>query len=338
MNDVSIRIEGCAGRITLNRPQALNALTHQMCLDIEAALDDWQGAVDVVVIDAAGDKAFCAGGDITQMYEAGRAADFGFGPRFWRDEYRLNLKIAEYPQPVVSLMQGFTMGGGVGIGCHASHRVVCEGSRIAMPECGIGLVPDVGGSWLLSRAPGRTGLYLGLTGARMHEQDAIYAGFADYYVPCSGWHDLTARLVAGDVDVARFASEMPAGTLARTRPQIDALFGASTLGGIADAVRHAGDPFAVAAADGLQRGAPLSLAVFAEMMRRLGQDATLPQALRQEFRVTSRAARYGDFLEGIRAQVIDKDRKPVWKHTHIEDVTEGEVAFMLAPLMEELSL
>src|SRR6056297_3944243 len=155
MSDIHIRTEGRAGRITFTRAKALNAMSWDMCLAIEAAIDDWRAddAVTVVLIDAEGEKAFCAGGDIQQLYETGRAGDYAYGRRFWRDEYRLNAKLSEYPKPVVSLMQGFTMGGGVGIGCHGSHRIVCDSSRIAMPECGIGLVPDVGGSLILAGAP-----------------------------------------------------------------------------------------------------------------------------------------------------------------------------------------
>jgi enoyl-CoA hydratase len=184
-DDIEIRTEGRAGRITLNRPQALNALTWDMCTRIEAALDAWASddAVAMLVIDAAGDKAFCAGGDIAEMYATGTAGDYEYGRRFWADEYRMNAKLFNFPKPVATFLQGFTMGGGVGVGCHASHRIVCDTSRIAMPECGIGLVPDVGGSLILARAPGRLGEYLGVTAARMGPGDAIHAGFADYFVP-----------------------------------------------------------------------------------------------------------------------------------------------------------
>ena len=213
-DDIHIRKEGRAGRITLTRPNALNALTYDMAMAIERALIDWRDddEVALVVIDAEGDKAFCAGGDIQDLYDHGRAGDFGFGRRFWRDEYRLNALIAEYGKPYVALCQGFVMGGGVGIACHGSHRIVCETSRIAMPECGIGLIPDVGGTYLLSRAPGYSGEYLGLTGARMDAADAIHAGFADQFVAFVNWEDLKRLLCeTGDVAVIeRFAK--PAGT------------------------------------------------------------------------------------------------------------------------------
>ena len=159
MSNVWIRIEGVAGRITLQRPDALNAMTYDMCRAIEAALDGWRDdpAVTLVIFDAEGERAFCAGGDIADLYATGRAGDFAYGQTFWADEYRLNHNIFTYPKPVVSFLQGFTMGGGVGIGCHGSHRIVGETSHIAMPECGIGLVPDVGGSLMLALAPGRVG-------------------------------------------------------------------------------------------------------------------------------------------------------------------------------------
>ncbi|RMD91318.1 MAG: enoyl-CoA hydratase/isomerase family protein, partial [Alphaproteobacteria bacterium] len=164
--EILIRKEGRAGRITLNRPEALNALTWPMVTAIEQALDAWadDDELALIVIDGAGERAFCAGGDIAELYRTGRAGDYDYGRRFWRDEYRMNAKLFHFPKPVVTFLHGFVMGGGVGVGCHGSHRIVCEGSVVAMPECGIGLVPDVGGSLILARAPGRLGEYLGTTG------------------------------------------------------------------------------------------------------------------------------------------------------------------------------
>ncbi|MCE8455287.1 enoyl-CoA hydratase/isomerase family protein, partial [Rhodovulum sulfidophilum] len=198
MSEIDIRKQGRIGRITLTRPKALNALSYEMSLAIEAALDAWapDPEVGMILIDAEGDKAFCAGGDIAVMYETGTRGDYAYGQKFWRDEYRMNAKLFEFPKPVVSLMQGFVMGGGVGVGCHGSHRVVGESSQVAMPECGIGLVPDVGGSLILARAPGRMGEYLGVTGRRMGPADAIYAGFADYFLPEAEWPALRDELIA----------------------------------------------------------------------------------------------------------------------------------------------
>ncbi|MEC8042812.1 MAG: enoyl-CoA hydratase/isomerase family protein, partial [Pseudomonadota bacterium] len=179
MADIHTRIDGQIGRITLTRPKALNALSYEMCLEIEKALDAWatDDAVKMVLLDAEGERAFCAGGDIAAMYEAGTKGEYEIARTFWRDEYRMNAKLFNFPKPVASLMQGFTMGGGVGIGCHGSHRVVGESSQIAMPETGIGLIPDVGGTLILARAPGRIGEYLGATGGRIGPADAIHAGF-----------------------------------------------------------------------------------------------------------------------------------------------------------------
>lgn len=335
-DDIHIRKEGRAGRITLNRPKALNALTYEMCLAIEAALDAWRDddAVALVLIDATGDKAFCAGGDIQQLYDTGRAGDFAYGRRFWADEYRLNAKIAEYPKPYVALMQGFVMGGGVGISCHGSHRVTCESTQIAMPECGIGLVPDVGGSLLLARAPGRLGEYLGITGARMGPNDATHAGFSDTYIPQLKWPALTAALIeTGDPTViAAQAETPPPGTLTALAPQIDAHFAGETLRDIVTALRSGDSAFARDTLKGLSRNAPLSMACSVEMIHRLrGPAATIRRALGLEYRFTWRAMEKGDFLEGIRAAIIDRDRAPQWRHT-LDTLPDIAVAQMLLPL------
>ena len=189
MNDLIVKEQGHVGRITLNRPKALNALTHDMCKVIEKYLNLWLADenIRVIVFDAIGGKAFCAGGDITEMYKRGKAGDLDYGHAFWRDEYRLNAKIFNYPKPVASFLNGFTMGGGVGIGCHGKHRIVGESSRIAMPECTIGLVPDVGGSYILANAPGHLGEFHGLTGTRMGPAEALVVGFVDHFIPAQDW-------------------------------------------------------------------------------------------------------------------------------------------------------
>lgn len=335
MGDIDIRTENKAGRITLNRPQALNAMTYDMCLAIEAALDDWRDDPDValVVIDAAGDRAFCSGGDIEALYETGRAGDFAYGQRFWADEYRLNAKIAAYPKPYVALMQGFTMGGGVGISCHGSHRIVCESSQIAMPECGIGLVPDVGGSFLLARAPGHLGDYLGLTAARMGPGDAIYAGFADSYVVQADWPALVSDLeMTGDVGViAEFSEKILPGSIANRQAQIDAVFSPGSLPGILDTLQNDDSSFSEDCLKAIKRNAPLSMAVTLEILRRLRSEGDITTALDLEYRFTARAMEYGDFLEGIRAAIIDKDRKPKWKHA-LSHVPHEAIAQMLLPV------
>ncbi|MBV2361052.1 3-hydroxyisobutyrate dehydrogenase [Thalassococcus sp. CAU 1522] len=336
MSDIDIRNQGRAGRITLNRPKALNALTYAMCLAVEEALDRWRDdpAIDLVLLDAEGDRAFCAGGDIAEMYATGSAGDFDYGRRFWRDEYRLNAKLAEYPKPIVSFLHGFVMGGGVGLGGHCSHRIVCDDTRIAMPECGIGFVPDVGGSYLLARAPGRLGEYLGLTAARMGPGDAIHAGFADAYVPRDGWEALKQALVeTGDVTGLDAAmAPAPDSPLAAQQAQIDALFAGEALRDVLNALRSDGGDVAAQALAAMSRNAPLSMAVTLEMLHRLrGPSLNIRKALEMEYRVSHRIMEHGDFLEGIRAAIIDKDKSPKWRHD-LDNVPAVDVSRMLMPL------
>ena len=334
MSDIHIRKTGKTGRITLTRPETLNAVTYAMCQEIDAALTRFAAddSVAMLVIDAEGERAFSAGGDIAEMYATGTAGDFEYGRTFWRDEYRMNARLFNFPKPVASFLQGFTMGGGVGVGCHGSHRVVGDTSRIAMPEVGIGLVPDVGGSMILANAPGRLGEYLGTTAARMGPADAIFAGFADYYIPEAAWPDLIAALEdSGDwtqIDAA--ASPPPEGSLAALAPEIDRHFGGETL---RDILRSLDDSaFATETRKSLARNAPLSMAVTVEMIHRLRGATDIRRALELEFRFTWRAMEHGDFLEGIRAAIIDKDRSPKWRHATPDAVTSLEVARMLMPL------
>jgi enoyl-CoA hydratase len=333
MSDILIRLEGRAGRVTLNRPQALNALTYEMCLALDAALADWaqDDRVALVLLDAVGARAFCAGGDIAEMYATGRAGDFAYGRLFWRDEYRMNARLAGYGKPVVSFLQGFTMGGGVGVGCHAAHRIVGETSQISMPECAIGLVPDVGGTLYLARA-GALGAYLGMTGARMGAGDAILAGFADRFIPQEEWDQVKAALIAtGDVG-ALPCHDAPAPTLAAHLDTIAQVFALPHAGAIVQALAGLGTEFAAATLKAMTRNAPLAVACTREMLARLGPKATMAQALAQEYRFTHRAMEQGDFIEGIRAAIIDKDRNPRWRHDSVAQVTASEVAAMLAPL------
>lgn len=336
MSDINIRKTGCAGRVTLSRPKALNSLTYGMAMAIDAALIDWAADDDirVVVIDAEGPKAFCAGGDIQQLYETGIKGDYAFGQKFWRDEYRLNARIAEYPKPIISFMQGFVMGGGVGIGCHAALRVIDNSTQIAMPECGIGLVPDVGGSLLLARAPGRLGAYLGLTAARMGPGDAIYAGFADRHIPQDQWPALIRSLeIDGDVSALPASSEGLETPLAKVQSELDTAF----VGPVQQIIAHLDNlegEIASSARKSLDRNSPLSMAVTLEILNQLQKTSDIRNALTLEYRFTARAMEHGDLLEGIRAQIIDRDRNPQWKH---KVVTEKEVAKMLAPLPQDLT-
>ena len=336
MGDISICKTGRAGRITLQRPKALNALTYQMCLDIDAALIDWRedADVDLIVIDAEGEKAFCAGGDIAEMYETGTKGDYDYGRKFWFDEYRMNNRLHEYPKPVVSFLQGFTMGGGVGVGCHGSHRIAGETSQIAMPEVGIGLVPDVGGTYILARAPGRLGEYLGTTAARMTAGDAIAVGFADHFIPEAEWPALIEALEeTGDIMVLEQAVQpAPDSPLMAQLDDINRHFGGESLGDILNSLEADGGAFAMDAIKRLSRNAPLSMACTAEMIHRLrGPSLTLRKALDMEYRFTYRSMEHGDFLEGIRAQIIDKDRNPQWQHP-LHKVPAVAVSKMLIPL------
>jgi enoyl-CoA hydratase len=350
MAEIEIRREGRAGRITLNRPKALNALTYGMVLEIEKALLAWADdpAAALVVIDAAGERAFAAGGDIRDLYERGRAGDFSFGQRFWADEYRMNALIARFGKPVVTLVNGIVMGGGVGVASHASHRVVSERTVLAMPECGIGLIPDVGGSWLLGHAPGFSGEYLGLTGTRIGAADAILTGFADFAVPSARLEELTARLVeTGDAgEVARFsvaAAEMEGAAVApfleEIRAGVDAAFSGETALDILAALERRTGKWAADAARALRRGCPLSVACALEVIRRAREMDRIEDALALEYRFSARCTEHGEFLEGIRAAVIDKDRAPRWALARLEDAGPERVAAMLAPLGErELKL
>ena len=324
MADILIRRDRRAGRITLTRPQALNALNHDMALAIDAALKAWQHDPEIalVIIDAEGERAFCAGGDIAALYHAARAGDHGVGRQFFRDEYRMNARIAEYPKPVVAFMQGFVMGGGVGVGGNASHRIVGDSTQIAMPETGIGMIPDVGGSWILAHAPDHAGEYLGLTGARMGPGDAIWAGFADTYLPESEWPALIERL-AETGDVAQIAGQpRPEAPLA---DRDLSAFASDTVSTIIAALEAAGDE---ATLKPLRRASPLSMAATLALVRAARHDASIRDSLAREMRFTARTTEFGDFLEGVRAQIIDKDRNPQWR----ADASPAHVAFMLASL------
>lgn len=326
MSEFNIRKSGRAGRITFNRPKALNALSHRMALDLHAALDEWRNdpQVALIVIDAEGEKAFCAGGDIAAVYRAGLAGDHGIGREFFRDEYLMNAAIADYPKPIVAFMQGFVMGGGVGVGGHASHRIVGDSTRIAMPEAGIGLIPDVGGTWLLGRAPGRIGEYLALTGARIGPEDAIHAGLADLHIPEKEWPALMS-LLEETGEVARINGPIPVPAPLAGRDL--SAFGERSVSDIMAALEKTGDERAL---EPLRRNSPLSMAAGLAMVRAARGDRRIQESLSREYRFTWRATEHSDFLEGIRAQIIDKDRKPRWT----ADPSDAHVQELLSPLGE----
>lgn len=327
--DLIVKREGLAGRLTLNRPKALNALTEAMVSEIRAALEAWRhdDAVKLVILDAEGDKAFCAGGDIRALYDSGRAGNFAHGPAFWAEEYRLNAAMGAYSKPIVSFMQGFVMGGGVGVGCHVAHRVVDEGSKVAMPECNIGLIPDVGGTHLLAHMPGHLGEYFGLTAARMRGAEAVEAGFADHLIARDAWEGIKSDLCqTGDVAILAQQAQDTGGALAALQAQMDPICGKDNLAEIMDAAQGTD----VAAA--LNGPSPLSMLATLALVRAARAEPGLEAALEREFRFTARSLEQSDFLEGIRAAVIDKDGAPNWKHAGIAEVPPEEVAAILAPL------
>ena len=343
MNELSVRTEGRIGWITLTRPDALNALTAGMLTEIERSLDSWleDASVELAVIDAAGQRAFCAGGDIVEMHRSGVRGDLEYGRRFWRNEYRLNAKLANSKIPVVTFLQGFTMGGGVGIGCHARHRIVGESSRIAMPECAIGLVPDVGGSYLLSKAPGRIGECMGVSGYRAGPADAILAGLADVFVPEDDWRELKLQLAAsGDAnEINKARKDPPVGQFPSNRDRIDRIFSGSTVPDIVGALRENGSQLAETCLKSIARHSPLSMACALKLIRLQRDSRSIEDALALEYRYVHRSVEQADFLEGIRALVIDKDNRPNWRHSSPSAVGAHEVDALLGPIGEhELKL
>ena len=324
--DIFIRKSGYIGHITLNRPDVLNSLTYSMILSIEKALIEWETDenISLIIIDANGDRAFCAGGDIQILYENGFKKNFAYGKKFWADEYRLNERIANYKKPFVAFMQGFTMGGGVGVSCHGSHRIVGETSNIAMPECSIGLVPDVGGSFLLAKLSGNIGIFLGVTGKRMRASDAIYCGFADFFIPEIKWKDLKKKLIeTGNIDwIKKFHERTEISAIENSFSQIsEAMVDVSTKN-IESRLKH---PSFEKDLSALRFNSPISVAYTIIMLKMEKVQNNISDALDAEYSFTARSQEFGDFQEGIRAAVIDKDRNPLWKHKSLADVSQEDL-------------
>lgn len=333
---VLLRTEGRAGYLTLNRPRAINALNHPMVTRIAEALTAWERdpAVGTVVISGAGERGLCAGGDIRLIHEEVRTGGGDASLAFWRDEYRLNARIARYPKPYVALMDGIVMGGGVGVSAHGGIRIVTERSRVAMPETGIGFVPDVGGTYLLGRAPGELGTHLALTGAPVGAADALLCGLADHFVPSDLLPVLGKDLAMAPVTdvLPRYAREAPAGELDGHREWIDHCYAADTVEEIVDRLLASGVPAAKETAESLLAKSPTALKVTLTAVRRARRLGSLERVLEQEFRVSAAALSCPDLVEGIRAQVIDKDRAPRWSPAALAEVTEQDVARFFAPL------
>ena len=343
-----IRIEGRAGRITLNRPKALNALTLPMVREIWAALLAWRDdpRVAVVLLDGTGDRALCAGGDVRTLYDS-REHGSGFARSFWAEEYRLNALIHRYPKPFVAIQDGIVMGGGIGLSSHAQHRIVTERSMLAMPETGIGLIPDVGGTWLLAHSPGETGIYLGLTGARMSGADAMQAGFSGTFVPSGEIGALKSRLIAADgasadeiVDAASDEHPVPASSLMALKPEIDRIFAAPTVEGILRALNTTTAEWAQKARTELLQKSPLALKATLSAIRQARHLSSLEAALNVEYRLCTRLFEAGEFPEGVRALIVDKDRSPKWTTREVEEVAPAAVTALFAPFpaSEELGL
>jgi enoyl-CoA hydratase/carnithine racemase len=328
--DIVVREQGALRRITLNRPKALNALTLDMVAAMLAQLRAWQddAAVGTVLIDGAGERGLCAGGDLRALYDAAKSGD-DLPARFWSTEYRLDLLIARYRKPVIVLMDGMVMGGGVGISAHAAHRVVTERSAVAMPEVSIGYFPDVGASFLLARAPGRVGFHLALTGERIGAADAIYAGLADFHISSPKLVDLPAALAgcrtAPEVRtcLGRMAGPPAAGKLAAARPWIDACYGAGEVEEIFRLLRANDAAEAHATRATLQKMSPTSLKITLRNLRSALSFEKVEQSFQQDYRLSLACIAGHDFVEGIRAAIVDKDRKPVWRPDRLEDVTEA---------------
>lgn len=341
--EVKFEIAGTAGIITLARPDALNALTHNMVLAIERALQAWETASEIsrIVIRGEG-RAFCAGGDIVDLYEGWKSGTPRFG--FFADEYRVNAYIARYPKPVVSLYDGIVMGGGVGISVHGSHRVFTENAVFAMPEVSIGFFPDVGGSHFLPRLPGEFGMCMALTGRRVKWGDALMTGLATNAVPAERLAELEAALTeTGDTNeiLSDWSVDAPAETASGEYSHIAHWFGVDTVSDVLqNVIREAGqgNEFGESTLKVLRKMSPTSLAVAFRQVR-AGAALTMDECMRMEFRIVSRMLVGHDFYEGIRAAVIDKDRNPLWQPEALEEIVSNEIDGYFADLGDkELSL
>lgn len=339
-DEVLTEVDGSVGLITLNRPKAINSLNQRMVDDLTAILTGWAGdeAVRAVVLSGAGERGLCAGGDVVSIYHSARK-DGAEARRFWRDEYLLNAQIADFAKPYVAVMDGIVMGGGVGVSAHANTRVVTDTSKIAMPEVGIGFIPDVGGVYLLSRAPGGLGLHAALTGAPFSGADAIAMGFADHYVPHADIEAFRRAIVGDGVEnaLAKYAVEPPPSELAAQRDWIDDCFARDTVEDIVAALAGHGAGSANDAANLIATRSPIALSVTLEAVRRAAELETLKDVLVQDYRVSSASLRSHDLVEGIRAQLIDKDRNPKWSPAQLAAVTAADVEAYFTPVDDDLS-
>jgi enoyl-CoA hydratase len=334
--DLIARKEGSAGIIRLNRPKAINAVTLEMFHDIDRALDAFEADPDVavIVLEGAGERGLCAGGDIRALWESSKVRG-DLGKVLWRDEYILNARIKRFPKPYVAFMDGIVMGGGVGLSAHARHRVVTDRTKLAMPEVGLGFFPDVGGTYLLSRSPGEIGSYFGLTGTTMNGPDAIYAKFADAVVPSPKLAALREALTkvargttSADIDrlIGGFATGETSGPVAAMQATIDRWFAHDRMQDIVAALKADGSELAQATLKALGEKSPRGMVVTLKLLRLARTTATLEECLVREYRAALEVFASDDFREGVRAAVIDKDRNPKWLPPRTEDVTPEMVA------------
>ena len=339
--DVLVTVDRGFGLIRLNRPRAINSLTPTMVSAISQALTEWEHDDDIsaVVLSGEGERGLCAGGDIVDVVYKSALGDHSLATTFWWDEYLMNAQIAGYPKPFVSLMDGIVMGGGVGVGAHGSVRVVTDTTKMAMPEVGIGFIPDVGGTLILSRAPGLLGLHAALTGAPFTGADAIALGFADHFVPHANLDAVTNAILDDGTDaaLAAHAIDPPASPLLAQRDWIDHCYAGDTVEDIIAALRgHDAGP-ANDAANLIATRSPISVSVALEAIRRAAKLDTLEDVLRQEYRTSCACSRSHDFVEGTRAQVIDKDRNPKWSPPSLAKVTNADVEEYFKPADPDLT-
>jgi len=340
---------GTAGLITLNRPKALNAVTPNMVRLLASQLTDWarDRAVSRVVISAAGERAFSAGGDIRALYELGRAGRYAEMLGFWQEEYALNALIKRYPKPYVAMIDGIVMGGGVGISIHGSHRVAGDRFLFAMPEVGIGFFPDVGATWFLPRMPGELGSYVALTGERLNAADGILAKVATHRVSSERFPDLVDALCSAvpvDALLAAFAQGAGEAPLAAHHATIDRCFAGGEVEDILSKLDREGakngskENFVATSAATIRKKSPTSLKLALSQVR-AGKDFTFDACMQTEFRIVSRIIHGHDFYEGVRAVIVDKDNAPNWRPATLAEVTQAEVNRYFAPLgSEELKL
>jgi len=335
--DVLVRVEGSVGRLTLNRPKALNALTAPMCRLMADALVNWidNPRVKLVMIDHAGERGFCAGGDIRMLAESG-AKDGAEARAFFHLEYQLNHLLNEYPKLVVTFMDGITMGGGVGLSAPAGYRVATERTTFAMPETGIGLFPDVGGGWFLPRMPDQIGYWLALTGARLKAADCLLVGAATHHVESRRLQALKNALVAGPARLpallAEFESPAGAAMLDATRATIARTFGLDSIEAIVEALEALDDDWAREQLKVLATKSPQAMKVALRQLQAGARAKTFAENMATEYRIGGRVVRSHDFREGVRAVIVDKDQSPRWAPASLEAVTPALLDDIFAPL------